>query len=167
MDHQGGGFLLENHLPLASCAPPSYQFLLAAAKKPEGLCWCSELLPHPSPAPCSLHQLGERGTTSFRDSFSCSKAGASGQFFPLVSFPSFFIIFFPPQQPRSFCQNVFSTCSLLVMLSGFQICYQCHKPMLLIHSQPTQAKFQAAFLKPDPAACLDLKPMPLSRPVCL
>ena len=51
---------------------------------------------HPLSAP--THQVGERCTTSFRESLAwgCSKAGASEWFFPLVSLASFFILFFLP-----------------------------------------------------------------------
>lgn len=85
-------------------------------------------LPHPSSPLCShppawreVHDLfqrklclGVQQSRSFRAVF-------------LTSEPSLlFYYFFSQQQPRSFCQNVFSTCSLLVMLSVLQICYQCH-----------------------------------------
>lgn len=50
---------------------------------------------------------------------------------------------------------MFSTCSLLVTLPAFQICYQRHKPVLLIYSA---SKIPGSVpKKPAPAACLDLK----------
>lgn len=76
-------FLKTTSLSLPVHPHPSYPFL-QLQRSQKSLCWCSEPLSHPSPALCSLHQLGERGITSFRDSFcwECSKAGASGQVFP-------------------------------------------------------------------------------------
>lgn len=104
----------------------SYFFLLLQRSQKVSVCAQNPFpILHLLSAP--IHQLGERCPTSFGESLTweCSKAGASERFFSLVSLASFFIFFFP-QQPRNFCQNVFSTCSLLVMLSVLQICYQCH-----------------------------------------
>lgn len=151
------GFVCTPILPIPSCSCKEARRSLLVLRTPSPSFTCSLL---PPPARRERNHL-------FQGQLFLQQSRSFRAVFPTSELSLLFYYFSPPQQPRSFCQNVLSTCSLLVMLSGFQICYQCHKPMLLIHSQPTQAKFQAAFLKPDPAACLDLKPMPLSRPVCL
>lgn len=109
MDHQGGVFFLKTtFLGLPVHPHPSYPFL-KLQRSQRSLCWYSKLLSHPSPALCSLLQLGERETTSFRDSFSweCYKTGASGQFFPLAFPPLFYFIifkkyFFTPNSQATF-----------------------------------------------------------------
>lgn len=139
LDDQDGAFLL--HLPQASCTFSCCFLFIAAAKKPKSLCVCSK---PPSPSfTCSLlpSMSLDRGAPHLSEQTSPgATAKLQSVFFSLLSLASFsIIIFFSPQQPRNLCQNVFSTCSLLVTLSVSQICYQCHQTMLLIQL-PTSSR---------------------------
>lgn len=106
----------------------SYFFLLLQRSQKVSVC-AQKTLPHPSSALCShppawreVHHLFQgKPLLEVQQSRSCRAVFLTSE---LCLF--FLTIFFPPQQPRKFCQNVFSTCSLLVMLSVLQICYQCH-----------------------------------------
>lgn len=120
-----------------------------------------------------IHELGERCAPSFRENITWGYSKAPEHFI-LTSEPCLFFcyyFFFPSATKEPLPKCVFHM---------FPISHaRCLTNLLPVPPadainptsnwlQSSAAKFQAAFLKPDPAACLDLKPMPHFFPgICI